>query len=464
VTAAAPRPPSLRQRLLRTVLLPLALTWIAGTVVSFAVAQYFAQRAFDRSLLDDAYLLATHVRMDGGKLRMELSSHEVNTVLFDQAETMFFSVRAPGGAVLAGQPDLLAPAIDQPETFHFGDIAFAGKVLRAVTLHEDKPAPFDVTVAQTTTSRDAALRQLMLYSLLPQLLLLVLLAAWLRRSIARDLQPLATLQQALAHRGSGDLGPVPDEASTRDLQVLATTVNALLQRLERSIRAQKEFAGNVAHELRTPLAGIRALASYGLGHADANVAREQLAAIAASEARATVLVDRLLALALAAEAESRLLLEPIALDAAVRECVLRFLPRADAAGVDLGARGIDAPVWVAAEPTLLEGILNNLVDNALRYGVSAEAPLAVTVAVEQSDHQVLLSVQDNGPGAPNEPQLALAARGAQGDAGQLLGQGAGLGLALVAQYARLMNARMALRGGPEGRGWVCEIAFPALAR
>jgi two-component system sensor histidine kinase TctE len=137
VTAAAPRPPSLRQRLLRTVLLPLALTWVAGTVVSFAVAQYFAQRAFDRSLLDDAYLLATHVRMDGGKLRMELSSHEVNTVLFDQAETMFFSVRAPGGAVVAGQPDLLAPAIDQPETFHFGDIAFAGKVLRAVTLHED---------------------------------------------------------------------------------------------------------------------------------------------------------------------------------------------------------------------------------------------------------------------------------------------------------------------------------------
>jgi two-component system sensor histidine kinase TctE len=106
----------------------------------------------------------------------------------------------------------------------------------------------------------------------------------------------------------------------------------LLQRLDRSIRAQKEFAGNVAHELRTPLAGIRALAGYGLGHADPAVWREQLAAIAASEARATALVDRLLAVALAAEAESRLLLEPVALDVVVRDCVLRFLPRADAAG------------------------------------------------------------------------------------------------------------------------------------
>ena len=453
--------PTLRRRLLRTVLLPLALTWVAGTVVSFAVAQLFSQRAFDRSLLDDAYLLATHVHRAAGRLQLDLTPHEVNTVLFDQAETMYFSVRGPGGVLLAGERDLEPLAPVGHSAFRFEDLAYAGRVLRAVTLHSDRPESFDVTVAQTTSSRDAALRQLMLYSLLPQLALLALLAAWLRRSIGRDVQPLATLQQALAHRGSGDLGPVPAEASTRDLRDLAATVNALLQRLDRSIRAQKEFAGNVAHELRTPLAGIRALAEYGLGHDDPAVWRRQLEAIATSEVRATSLVDRLLAVALAAEAESRLLLEPIALDAVVRDCVLRFLRRADAAGVDLGARGIDAPVWVAAEPTLLEGILNNLIDNALRYGVAPGQPLAVTVAVERKGEEVLLSVQDTGPGAPREQQLALAARGAQGEAGQLLGQGAGLGLALVAQYARLMNARMALRGGPGGQGWVCEIAFPA---
>jgi two-component system, OmpR family, sensor histidine kinase TctE len=213
--------------------------------------------------------------------------------------------------------------------------------------------------------------------------------------------------------------------------------------------------------MRTPLAGIRALADYGLRHEDPAVWRAQLASIAASEVRATSLIDRLLAVALAAEAESRLLLEPLALDAAVREAVLRFLRRADAAGVDLGARGIDAPVWVAAEPTLLEGILNNLIDNALRYGAAGTSP-AITVAVEQSGGQVFLSVQDNGPGIPHEQQVALAERGTQGEAGQLLGKGVGLGLALVAQYARLMNARMVLRSGDGGRGWVCEIAFPAI--
>jgi two-component system sensor histidine kinase TctE len=458
------RPPTLGQRLLRTVLLPLAVTWIAGTVVSFAVAQYFAERAFDRSLLDDAYLLAAHVHLDGGRLHLDLTPREVNTILFDQDEMMYFSVRTPDGTLVAGRPDLLLTPAPGVDGYRFEDLAFAGQLLRAVALNSDTPAPFEVAVAQTTSARNTALRELMFYSLLPQCLLLVLLAAWLRNSIRRDLQPLSTLRTALERRGSNDLAPVPSEASTRDVQSLAAAINAVLQRLARSIGAQKEFAGNVAHELRTPLAGIRALARYGLDHQDPAVWRAQLQAIAASEARATSLVDRLLAVALAAEAESGLQLQPLALDALVREVLLRFLRRADAAGVDLGARGIDAPVWVAAEPTLLEGILTNLIDNALRYGTSGAEPPAITVAVERAGQEVLLSVHDNGPGAPLEQQMRLAHRGAQGEAGQLLGEGAGLGLALVAQYARLMNGRMALRSGDGGRGWVCEIAFPALAQ
>jgi two-component system sensor histidine kinase TctE len=459
----ATQPPTLGQRLLRTVLLPLAFTWIAGTVVSFAVAQHFAQRAFDRSLLDDAYLLAAHVHETGGRLALDLSQREVNNILFDQAETSYFTVRSEDGKLVAGRADLQLSVGRAPDAFRFADLAFAGQLLRAVALHSETPARFDVVVAQTTTSRNAALRQLMFFSLLPQVLLLGLLAAWLRRSIGRDVQPLATLRGVLEDRGSHDLAPVPDEATTRDVRALAAAINGLLQRLERSIRAQKEFAGNVAHELRTPLAGIRALADYGLGHHDPAVWRAQLAAIAASEARATSLVDRLLAVAVAAEAESGLQLQPIALDDVVREVVLRYLRRADAAGVDLGAVGIDAPVWVAAEPALLEGILTNLIDNAFRYGVPGTPHPAITVEVARRGKEVLLSVQDNGPGAPREQQLALAERGTQGEAGQLLGQGVGLGLALVAQYARLMNARTALRTREGGAGWVCEIAFPAIA-
>ena len=131
--------------------------------------------------------------------------------------------------------------------------------------------------------------------------------------------------------------------------------------------------------------------------------------------------------------------------------MLRFLPRADAAGVDLGARGIDVPAWVEGDATLIEGILNNLLDNALRYGVTGgQGPAAVTVGLEVVNGDTVLSVQDNGSGLPGELQAQLMQRGAQGETGQLLGQGAGLGLALVAQYAKLMNASVSLGRDAQG--------------
>ena len=458
--AVPARLPSLGRRVLRRVLVPLALSWIAGTVVAVAIAQVFAQRAFDRSLLDDAFVLATHVRLESGQVRLNLTPREVNTVLFDQAETVFFAVRGPDGALIGGHPGLRMRPAEGDKTYRFEDIAFNGRLLRAVTLHEDHPRGFDVTVAQTTTFRDAMLRQLLLYSLLPQALLLTLLAAWLRRCITDEIQPLAALESAVEDRGGDDLAPVRAEASTHEVQSLGLAINALLARLEGSVRAQREFAGNVAHELRTPLAGIRALADYGLAQLDPAVWREQLAKIAASEARASAIVDKLLAIALVQEAQGRVRLVPLRLDTLVRAAVLRFLARADAQQVDLGARGAEGEVWIRGDETLVEGILDNLIDNALRYGrPPAGQPASVTVCLEAAGERVLLSVQDNGEAAPADEQARLLARGVQGDIGQLLGQGAGLGLALVAQYARLMRGQIALRTDPH-HGWICEVSLP----
>jgi two-component system sensor histidine kinase TctE len=454
------RYPSLGARMLRRVLVPLAVTWLVGAAVALAVAHFFTQRAFDRSLLDDAYLLASNVRLERETVQLALTQREVATVLYDPVETTFFSLRGPDGANLAGDPGLGMAPVSGQLGHQFGDIRFDGRKLRAVTLHRDAPAPFDIVVAETQVGRAVLLRRLLLYSLGPQLALLALMAWWVARSIRSDLQPLAKLQQAVANRDVNDLAPLDVPATTNDVDRLAAAINSLLQRLERSVRAQREFAGNVAHELRTPLAGIRALAEYGLAQKDPKSWREQLERIASSQARASRLVDQLLDLALAHEAEAGLTLGVVRLDELVREALLRFLPRADANGVDLGAVGIDAPSRILGDPTLIDGILNNLLDNALRYGADSprETP-AVTVAIQGEQGATVLSVQDNGSGLPGEVQLKLMERGAQGEAGQLLGEGVGLGLALVAQYASLMGARMALGSGADGTGWVCRIAF-----
>jgi two-component system sensor histidine kinase TctE len=440
--------PSLRNRLLRHVLVPLAITWLLGSALVVAIASYFAQQAFDRALLDDAYLVASHVRKSGDgstNLDLTLSAQEIRTVLFDQSESLYFAVLNADGSLLAGHVGLRPAQLDANLKPRFSSVDYQGHVLRSVTIHRSQPGDFYVFMAQTTTSRDHLLQRLLTFSIVPQLLLLLLLAAWLKRAIEDDLVPLAQLESAVGQRDARDLTPVTVSATTRDVQRLGQAVNDLLARIAASVQAQREFSGNVAHELRTPLAGIRALTDYGLRQSDPQVWREQLVGIGQSQARASHLVDQLLALALADEAHHTLEQKPVALDVLVSEAVLRFLPRADAAGVDLGARGVEQPVWVIANGALVEGILNNLIDNALRYGRAPEGEAHITVSVVDAPQVVVLSVIDNGPGVTPEQLQKLTQRWVQGSAGEALKEGSGLGLAIVSAYVRLLGAKVSMQ-------------------
>lgn len=447
--------PSLRHRLLRHIICPLALTWLLGVLIALGVARHFTQQAFDRALLDDAYAVATHVRhAEDGGLTLGLTAAEMSTLLFDQNESMYFAVYLEDGRLLAGHPGLGLPALPSRHAPHFTELDFQNQPLRAVVIARSQPTPFKVVVGQTTRSRNSHFDQLLFVSIAPQILLLVLMALWLRRAIQEDVQPLMDLEQAVAQRDARDLTPVAVAGRTRDVQQLGQAINALLARVARTVRSQKEFAGNVAHELRTPLAGIRALTEYGLSHSDPKVWREQLQRIASSQARASHLIDQLLALALAQEAREVLQPQPLRLDEVVRDALLRHLPRADSLGVDLGARGLDGPVRVLAQRALLEGVLDNLIDNALRYGRPADgAPAHVTVDIgTRYGGRVCLSVLDNGPGLDQAERERLLQRWAQGPAGEALGQGSGLGLAIVTEYARIVGAALSLDAGEDGCG------------
>ena len=454
---------TLRHRLLRHVIGPLALTWLLGVLIALGVARYFTQQAFDRALLDDAYAVATHVRhAEDGGLTLGLTAAEMGTLLFDQNEAMYFAVYQDDGRLLAGHPGLGLPALPSAHAPYFTEMAFQNQNLRAVVISRSRPAAFKVVVGQTTRSRNSQFDRLLFFSIAPQILLLGLLALWLRRAIQDDVQPLMDLEQAVAQRDARDFTPVPVSARTRDVQRLGQAINALLERIGRVVRAQKEFAGNVAHELRTPLAGIRALAEYGLSQERPEVWREQLRSIAQSQERASHLVDQLLALALAQEAREVLRPQPLQLDEVVRDCLLRHMPRADSLNVDLGARGLEWPVQVLAQRALLEGVLDNLIDNALRYGRpldGTDARITVEVAQEGQD-AVRLSVSDNGPGIDDAQRQRLLTRWAQGPAGETLRQGSGLGLAIVAEYARILGAALSLDEGEESHGLRVSLVLP----
>ncbi|MEY4316407.1 MAG: hypothetical protein RI902_215 [Pseudomonadota bacterium] len=459
---AVSRKPSLRNRLMRHVLLPLAVTWLLGSLLMLGIASYFTQQAYDRALLDDAYLVASHVRQSAatseGGVELSLSAQEMSTVLFDQSESLFFAVLRKDGSLIAGHAGLHPTLGSVSSVPQFESLEFQSKHLRSVTLYRDQPAEFVVVMAQTTTSRDRLLQRLFVFSLAPQILLLMGLAIWLQRAIEDDLLPLTDLERAVDERDARDLTPVPVSASTHDIEKLSLAINALLARIAQGVRAQREFSGNVAHELRTPLAGIRALADYGLRHNDPQVWREQLMGIAQSQERASHLIDQLLALALADEAQQQLTHESVALHEVVRDVVMRFLPRADAKQVDLGAVGLEQPLWVQANRALLEGVLNNLLDNALRYGAAPDGESRITVSVSDAPQAVVLSVMDNGPGVTEEQRQKLSRRWVQGSAGEALKEGSGLGLAIVHEYARLLGATVAMQND-NPRGWRVSLTF-----
>lgn len=447
--------------MLRQVLVPLALTWLAGSGVAVTLAYRFTRDAFDRSLLDDAYELAANVSADESGMALTLSPREVAAVMFDQNERQFYAVVRPDGTRVAGEPGLYPGAPPEPDGSAFADRRFRGMELRVAMLARSRPQPFIAVVGQTVGGRREHLGRLVLATLVPQLALLALLGVWLRRRIDGELAPLVQLQGQLDARGAGELAPLAVQPATRDLERLVGAFNGLLSRVATGVRAQREFAGNVAHELRNPLAGIRSLAEYGLAQRDPAMWRHQLERVVASEQRASHLVDQLLALARADESREGLQLEAVDADEVVHDLLLRHLPRADAAGVDLGAVGLEKPLAVRATLPLLEGLLGNLLDNALRHGRPRDPACKprVTVALAAEGQGVRLSVSDNGPGmdeAGRERVLRRWERGAQPTAGS------GLGLAIVSRYVELLGGRFDLGPCADGPG-LCATVWLARA-
>ena len=457
---------SLRYRLLRHVVLPLALTWLLGVVVALGVARYFTQRAFDRSLLDDAFAVSSHVREDrSGALMLDLSATEMGTLLFDQNESLFFAIYGPDGKLLAGHAGLAVAPGTLATGVEFVEMNFQNRQVRAVILPRKRPQPHTVVLAQTTRSQVQVFEQLLYFSVGPQLILLFFLLMALRRLIRQDLAPLVALEQELAGRDARDLTPVPVSTQVRELQQLGASINGLLARIAQTVQAQKEFAGNVAHELRTPLSAIRALAEYGLAQNEPLVWREQLQSIVQSQERASHQIDQLLALALVQEAREVLQPQALRLDEVLRESLLRHWPRADALKVDLGGQGLDQAVVVHAQRALIEGVLDNLIDNALRYGRPIDGSAAsLTVELSaQASGRVVMSVRDNGPGIDPAEREKVQSRWAQGELGEGLRMGSGLGLAIVAQYARILGAQLSFQSGEDGRGLEVRLVFKASA-
>lgn len=274
--------------------------------------------------------------------------------------------------------------------------------------------------------------------------------------IGRGLDSLDRVAQEVANRAPSHLEPVNIKEVPEEIKPVLDELNKLFFRLKEGFEREKRFAADAAHELRTPLAALKAQAQVALNTANVDEKNAALQKLIASVNRSTHIVQQLLTMSkLVPEAANINDLGEVNLPKITREVLAMLAPAAVEKQIELEFEADEHMPNIAGNSTALSILIRNLVDNAIRY---CKENGQVVVKVYRQLDEVILEVHDNGPGIPSELQARVFERFFR-----VLGNkstGSGLGLAIVQQISALHNARVALESPDEGTGLIVKVFFP----
>jgi two-component system sensor histidine kinase TctE len=449
-------PPTLRKKLLHWLLVPLCLVLLVDVVGSYVAVHAIVQSIYDGELAEIARELVLHVRAEGGDTAFDLSSDAERTLLLDEYDQVYFAVRDASGRVIAGRADLpyLPP---EHGALGFADAAYDGAPVRIAALARTVGArQATIEVAETTVKRSRLARMLLLGVALPQVGLIMLAALLVWLGVARGLAPLEQLRHAVAARSHLDMSAVDAHDVPGEVQPLVAAINDLIRRLGAVLDFQARFIADTAHQLRTPVAGLKAHIEVALREKTLPQTRTALAHLYTGAERLSRLVGQLLSLARnephSARTEN---FAPLDFNKLTFDTTTEWVAQAYKKNIDLGFEGAGSEVMVRGDATRLTELINNLVDNAIRYTPPGGR---VTVHV-RAEPRPQLVVSDDGPRIPVEDRTRVFER-----FHRLLGthaEGSGLGLAIVRDIAALHEAQIELRDDVDGVGNTFIVTFPA---
>ena len=439
----------LRTQLLRWLLVPLLALLAVDAVVSVWVAQRVAQQAQDKALREIAHELSLMVRPGpAGSLVLEVPEAARRVLLEDPEDRVSFELVNAGGQRLAGEtiPLPRSPASNPRKGEVLYDTQLTHGPVRAVQIPLTAEAGAVLRVAETRHQRDAIAREIVAAVIVPQVLLIALAGLIVRAGVGRGLRPLQDLQRAVAARSHKDLSPLDEQQVPVEVRPLVQSVNALLLRLEQVLQLQSRFIADAAHQLKTPVAGLKAHIEL-LARQPEPPEREALTArLMMGAERLSRLVSQLLSLARNEPEAARMIdFRPVDLNALLLDIAAQWVPQALKRGIDLGLEAPEASVSVHGDAGRLRELFDNLLDNAIRY---SEEGGRVTVRVSDAPTPTV-SVSDDGPRIPPEQQQRVFER-----FHRLLGSGdgSGLGLAIAQEIARLHDARILVQDDADGVG------------
>jgi two-component system sensor histidine kinase QseC len=451
---------SIRTRLLVLLLAATAGSWLVAIAWSYADARRELSALFDAQLAQAGRIVLAGVAHDAEEL-LEHADEELpgRLVAHDHPyeQSLHFQVWSSDGRLLyPSSRDLPREPIVPLGSRGFFDRTLDGARWRVLALGDEEQR-IEVQICQRADLRDHLATAVARNMLVPIAAVLPLLALAISVATSAGIRPLGRLAAALAARRPDDVAPLAVATPPSELAPLTAALDGLLARLRQRLELERAFTADAAHELRTPLAALKTQAQVALAARNAAERDHALAQVVRGTDRMTHLVHQLLTLA-RLEPEAAAGFAPVELASLADEALAEATAEAERLGVrltrsDARSRMPTRPV-VGSRP-LLATLLANLLRNAVRHG---RAGGTVELALADQGDRVTLTVRDQGPGIP------AAARERVFDRFHRLagsGEGSGLGLSIVARIAALHGATVELADGPDGRGLVVTVGFPA---
>ena len=457
---------SLLGEILDWMLAPLFLLWPMSIAITYVVAQNLANIPYDLGLENALQVLGQQVEVNDDRVSLRMSATARLALRIRENDGVFWKAVGPNGELLGGDGELPTPdrtPSDQPNTTYYENHTLRDFEIRIAYMWMDLSArgagPVLLVAAESVDRRTQLANDIIKGVIIPQFIVLPIAVVLVWFGLSRGVAPINALQRRLRARRPDDLSPIDENLAPSEIGPLITAMNDLLSRLEATLLAQKRFVADAAHQLKTPLAGLRTQAELAMRSDPTSSTQESLEQIIAGTTRAARLVNQLLLMA-SAENPNTMEMPPMDLTYLAKDHLQKWVHVALNKGIDLGFEGSDQPHYIKGQSLLLGEALNNLIDNAIRY---TPAPGQITVSLHEVSGSVVLAVEDSGPGIAPEERERVFDRFYR-----VLGSGvdgSGLGLAIVREIAQRHHASVVIKEAQNEfftTGTRIELRFPSM--
>lgn len=456
---------SLKRKLL-AVLLPALAGLLCGELwLSYRALLVAANSAYDRSLAGAIKAVDANISTASGGLSVNLPYKMLEFFQLTASGKVFYRISTEDGLVTLGNTDLPEPrAALLPGVPYFYGAEYFGEPVRIgiymrrlnLPLYGSQVQRVIIQVAETTGSRSAFARGLLLQAVALDALLILFVALVIAIGVMLALRPLQRLRNEVIARNPDDLTPIDPSSVLLEVRPLVDAINRHVERSERLARGQRQFLDDASHQLRTPLAVLRTQVDYALREPELPRVREALGAIQQGLERAVRLVNQMLALARVNNALTRdEPMESVNLCSLVQDVAHMLLPEARRKRQDFGFILPNHDIFVSGAEALLREAVINLADNAIRYAPEGGH---ITLSVSTDEGVARITIVDNGPGIPADERERVGERFRRGKA--VAGAGAGLGLAIAKTIIEQHHGTLEVGDGHYQTGTMLCLAIP----